>query len=188
MILALLLKKLHSMLISGWELLYLTFYSWTNLRHIIVSFRDGINPYGRVHFKKYIEATGEVTYDGWHWNLVVGAGKAHIADQLAERNEAQMAYMAIGTGTTGAVDTDTALENELDRNPLDSRVQGTGADTNKVTYTCTWDAGDGTGAITEAGIFNSAAAGQMLCRSVFAVKNKEAGEAMVQTWILTISA
>ena len=99
-----------------------------------------------------------------------------------------MSHMAIGTGTTTPVATDTALQTELDRNALDSRTQGAGADANKVTYICTWAAGDGTGALTEAGIFNSASAGQMLCRSVFPVKNKESGESMVMTWILTISA
>jgi hypothetical protein len=188
MILAFLINKLYRLSVNIWDLLVLTFYSWTNLRHILLSLRDGINPYGRVHFKKYIEATGEVTYEGWSWNLVVGTGKAHIATLLANGGPAVMRYMAIGTGTTAALNSDLALKTELDRNLCDSVVQGTGADNNKVYFTCTWPAGDGTGPITEAGIFNSASAGQMLCRSVFAVKNKEAGEAMVQTWIITISA
>jgi hypothetical protein len=121
-------------------------------------------------------------------NLVVTAGRAHCADQLADQGEAAMAYMAIGTGTTAPATTDTALETELDRNALDSKTQGTGSDTNKVTYTCTWAAGDGTGAITEAGIFNSASAGTMLSRVTFDVKNKGAGDSLTLTWTLTFSA
>ena len=121
-------------------------------------------------------------------NLVVTVGRNHIADQMAEKDEAAMAYMAIGTGTTATAATDTALQTELDRNALTSVDQGTGADANKVTYLADWAAGDGTGAITEAGIFNSASAGTMLCRTVFAVKNKGAGDTLTLTWVLTISA
>ena len=93
-------------------------------------------------------------------NLVVTTGRQHIADQMADQGAAAMSHMAIGTGT----------------------------DANKVTYVADWAAGDGTGAITEAGIFNSASAGDMLCRSVFAVKNKAAGDTLTLTWILTFSA
>lgn len=121
-------------------------------------------------------------------NLVVTTGRQHIADQMADQGAAAMSHMAIGTGTTAADATDTALETELDRNTLSSKTQGIGTDANKVTYVADWAAGDGTGAITEAGIFNSASAGDMLCRSVFAVKNKAAGDTLTLTWILTFSA
>lgn len=166
----------------------LVFSSWANVKATISAMSEGVNPIGRVHFRFINDSTGAVRDCGWSPNLVVTTGKNHIADQLAGRQEAQMSHMAIGTGTTTPVAANTALENELDRNALDSRLQGSGADANKVTYICTWAAGDGTGAITEAGVFNSASAGQMLCRSVFPVKNKETGESMVMTWILTISA
>ena len=121
-------------------------------------------------------------------NLIVTVGRYHIADQMAAQSEAAMSHMAIGTGTTAAAATDTALETELDRNTLSSTTQGTSTDANKVTYIGDWAAGDGTGAITEAGIFNSASAGIMLCRTVFAVKNKGAGDTLTLTWVLTISA
>jgi hypothetical protein len=121
-------------------------------------------------------------------NLVVTVGRQHIADQMADQGAAAMSHMAIGTGTTAADATDTALETEIDRNALTSKSQGTGTDANKVTYVADWAAGDGTGAITEAGVFNSASARDMLCRSVFAVKNKAAGDTLTLTWILTFSA
>lgn len=158
-----------------------------NLRLVLVSLRDGISPFGRVHFL-ITRADGTIKENCWHPNLVVTTGKNHIADQLSDKGEAAMSHMAIGTGTTAAVATDAALGTEIDRNALTSKTQGTGSDANKVTYVASWAAGDGTGAITEAGIFNSASAGQMLNRSVFPVKNKESGESMTLTWILTISA
>lgn len=121
-------------------------------------------------------------------NLVVTTGRQHIADQMADQGAAAMSHMAIGTGTTAADASDTALETELDRNALTSKTQGTGSDAHKVTYVGDWAAGDGTGAITEAAIFNSASAGDMLCRSVFSVKNKGAGDTLTLTWVLTFSA
>jgi len=122
-------------------------------------------------------------------NVVTQVGDAHVADQLsAVPGENAMSHMAIGTGTTAANAADTTLETELDRNALTSRNQGAGADDNDVIYIGDWAAGDGTGAITEAGVFNAAAAGTMLCRSVFAVKNKGAGDTLKITWTFTCGA
>jgi len=126
---------------------------------------------------------GKIKDDETVDNLIVTVGKNHIADQMSDQGEAAMSHMAIGTGTTAAAAGDTALQTELDRNALTSTTQST----NTVTYVGDWAAGDGTGAITEAGIFNAGAAGVMLCRSVFAVKNKAAGDTLTLTWVLTIS-
>ena len=147
---------------------------------------DRIKPIGRVHFL-IKDRFGNVLEDCWHPNLVVDTGKYHIADQMSDQGEAAMSYMAIGTGTTNPAATDTTLETELDRNALTSKTQGTGAEANRVTYVGDWAAGDGTGAITEAGIFNSSSAGIMLSRSVFAVKNKSAGDSLTLTWVLTFA-
>lgn len=121
-------------------------------------------------------------------NLVVTAGLNHIADQMSDSGEAAMSHMAIGTGTDAAVAGDTALQTELDRNALTSKTQGSGGDANKVTYVGDWAAGDGTGAITEAGILNAAAAGTLLTRIVFAVINKLANDAFRITWKHTYAA
>jgi len=149
--------------------------------------RENMKITGRVHFLIKDE-TGRVKVDEWHDNLVVTSGKNYIADQVGDRGLAPMSHMAVGTGTTAAVAGDTALQAELDRNALTSITQGSGGDANKVDYVCDWAAGDGTGAITEAAIFNSAAAGTMLCRSVFPVKNKGAADTLSMTWVLTFSA
>jgi hypothetical protein len=138
---------------------------------------------GKLGFKFVNQETGEVRTDE-ETNLVVTVGKNWIADQLSDVAKAAMSHMAIGTGSTGATAADTTLATELDRNALDS----TTLSTNTVTFVATWAAGDGTGALWEAGIFNSASAGDMLARSVFsAVKNKGALDAMTITWTLTIN-
>ena len=51
-----------------------------------------------------------------------------------------------------------------------------------------FEAGDATGAVTEAGIFNAASGGDMLCRTVFSVVNKAADDTMSVTWTITLSA
>jgi hypothetical protein len=56
-----------------------------------------------------------------------------------------------------------------------------------VTYVATFGPGVGTGAIVEAGIFNAASSGTMLCRTVFSVVNKGADDAMTITWQITVS-
>jgi hypothetical protein len=117
-------------------------------------------------------------------NLVVTAGKNWVADRMKGANAA-MSHMAIGTGTAAAAAGNTALGTQLDRNAL-STAGGT-VSTNTITYECTWAAGDGTGAITEAGIFDAASAGDMLARTVFAVVNKGTDDSMTITWTITVS-
>jgi len=121
-------------------------------------------------------------------NLVTDVGCAHIADQLASsQDEAAMSHMAIGTGSAAAAAGDTTLATELDRNALDSFTQGAGGDDHKVVYVASWAAGDGTGALVEAGIFNAASAGTLLARVVFSVINKGAADTLEITWTLTIA-
>ncbi|MFA6048272.1 MAG: hypothetical protein WC737_05705 [Parcubacteria group bacterium] len=122
-------------------------------------------------------------------NLMTNAGEAHIADQLASsQDESAMSHMAIGTGTTAPTSANTALEFQIDRNALTSRTQGAGGDDNDIIYVGDWAAADGTGAITEAGVFNSSANGTMLCRSTFAAINKGASDTLKITWTVTIGA
>jgi len=115
-------------------------------------------------------------------NLVVTAGKNWVADRMNDANTV-MTHMALGTSTTAAAAGQTALVAELDRNGLTS----TTVSTNTIAYACTWAAGDGTGAITEAGIFDAASSGDMLARTVFSVVNKGASDSITITWTITIS-
>ena len=117
-------------------------------------------------------------------NLVVTAGKEWVADRMKGTNSA-MSHMAIGTGTAAAAAGDTALGTQLDRNAL--TTSGGTVSGNTITYECTWAATDGTGAITEAGIFDAATGGDMLARTKFDVVNKGADDSMTITWTITVS-
>jgi hypothetical protein len=124
-------------------------------------------------------------------NTFTAAGDAHVADRLAATpGEAAMGWMAVGTGSTAFTTGSTTLNSELDRNALDAGYpeQGAGANDNDVIYKASWAAGDGTGAITEAGIFNSSGAGTMLAASTFSVINKGASDTLTITWTVTCGA
>jgi hypothetical protein len=116
-------------------------------------------------------------------NLVVNVGKNFVASRMVGTASAVMSHMAIGSGVTAAAGGDTALGTQLARVAL----AGSSALNNVVTYTATFAAGSGTGAVTEAGIFNADTGGTMLCRTVFAVVNKGADDAMSVTWTVTVS-
>lgn len=115
-------------------------------------------------------------------NLVVATGKAFIAARMVG-TPTEMSHMAVGASSTAAANSDTALGSELGRVGLTSdTVSGA-----IVTYTASFPAGTGTGAVVEAGIFNGSSGSTMLCRTVFSVVNKGADDAMSITWIITVS-
>ena len=116
-------------------------------------------------------------------NLVVTDGKEYVASRMKDASVSAMSHMAIGTGSTAAAAGNAALGSEAARNALTSTaVSGT-----TVTYIATFSAGTGTGAITEAGLFNASSSGVMLCRTVFAVVNKGSSDSMTITWSVTVS-
>jgi len=116
-------------------------------------------------------------------NLVVTVGKNFVASRMVGTTANVMSHMAIGSNSTTATTSDTALGAELGRVALASGS----ATAAVVTYTATFPAGTGTGAVVEAGIFNNSVGGTMLCRTVFAVVNKGVDDAMSVTWTVTIS-
>jgi len=141
-----------------------------------------------------VKATGQVSIDifgpngelkekAYIPNLVVAVGRAYIASRMKDDSSAAMSHMAVGTGTVAADAADTTLGTEANRQLLTNTVV---AD-NVVTYTAQYAAGQGTGALTEAGIFNASSAGTMLCRTVFDVINKATDDSMTITWTVTLS-
>ena len=120
-----------------------------------------------------------------HPNLVVTVGKNYIANRMQSNSvQGVMNTMAIGTNSATPAVGNTTLGVEAGRVALASFS----ASGNQVTATATFPAGTGTGAITEAGIFNnSTSGGTMLCRTTFPVVNKAAGDSIAITWTVTVS-
>ena len=116
-------------------------------------------------------------------NLVVTTGCELIASQLSDGLIAKPNYMAIGSGTVEPKKTDKALGSELHRNQFTVNGNRNGA---QVTYKAVFGAGEGTGAVTEVGIFNAETDGAMLNRATFAVVNKAPTDSLEITWTVTI--
>jgi len=136
------------------------------------------------------DANGNIKVDRTEKNIITTAGKQHIAARLANTFSgageigATMGWMGVGTGTTGAVVGDTALQSALG-----ARIaMGTPTSAlNVSTFTCTFVAGVSTGAITEAGIFNALTGSTMLNRTTFAPVNKAVDDSLTINWSVTIA-
>ena len=121
-------------------------------------------------------------------NLVVNKGLEYIASRMKDASKSVMSHMGWGSGTTAAAASQTDLVTLLgSREALDSTTIS-GSNNEKVVYVSAFEAGDATGAVTEAGIFNAASGGDILCRTVFSVVNKAADDTMSITWTITLSA
>jgi hypothetical protein len=129
--------------------------------------------------KGHIKETREIK------NLVVSTGLTFICSRMADTSSNIMSHMALGSGTTAAAANQTDLVSILgSREALDS----TSASSNTITYVASFEAGDSTGAVTEAGLFNASSGGTMLCRTVFSVVNKGAQDILNITWVITLQA
>jgi hypothetical protein len=132
------------------------------------------------------DENGNILVERIHKNLVVSLGLAHMAARLVGNTPAVMSHMELGTGTTVAASGDTALASRI----LDSRTAlaaFTSTDST-ITAECEFGPGIGSGPVSEAGIFNAASSGTMLCRSVFPVINKSALDTLTIQWYITLSA
>ena len=117
-------------------------------------------------------------------NLIVDTGLNFICDRMKD-DETAMTHMALGSGSTAAAAGDTTLGTQLgSREALDSST----VTNNQIVYVASFEAGDATGAVTEAGIFNASSGGTMLCRTVFSVVNKAADDTLTVNWTITLTA
>lgn len=120
-------------------------------------------------------------------NLVTNAGMAGMASRAnGAGSEAAFTYIAIGTGTTAAAATDTALQTEI--------TTGGGARASATASRVTTDVTNDTAqlvntfsftssfAVTESGVLNAASSGVLLARQVFSAINVANGDSLQITW------
>jgi len=130
------------------------------------------------------DADGNIKEEKTIPNLVVTVGKNWIASRMKTTGQPnEMSHMAIGSSTATPIVGDTTLGSELGRVAMTSSA----VTTSMIEYIATFPAGTGTGAVTEAGIFNNVSGGTMLCHTSFSVVNKGASDSLSITWDLTIS-
>lgn len=124
-------------------------------------------------------------------NTITNAGLAQIALLAGDVSAVPFTYLALGTGTTAAAATDTALETETSASGLERAA----ATVSRVTTTVTNDTlqllktftSGATVAITECGIFNDASVGTMLGRQVFSAVNVVSGDSIAITYKVSFS-
>lgn len=117
-------------------------------------------------------------------NLVVTTGKNLFAAVIGGTSNAKPSHMAVGTGATPAQSTQTTLSA-----PAGTRVAFTSTSValNTISYQSVFGPGVGTGALTEAGLFNDSSAGTMVTRTVFPVFTKESSDSLTINWDITIN-
>tara|TARA_R110000782_G_scaffold33221_21_gene80410 strand:- start:440 stop:898 length:459 start_codon:yes stop_codon:yes gene_type:complete len=148
--------------------------------------KDNLVIRGDLHVtKKNTDTSATEFYD--FRNLVVDSGIEFMLFSMIDASRPSgMNGMAIGEGTTAVVAGDTALETELGRTTITTSTVNSA--TNSIEFQATFSAGVGTGALTEAGIFNSdSSGGTMLCRTVFPVINKLAADEVTISWVITLA-
>lgn len=121
-------------------------------------------------------------------NLVVDAGLDAAIQQilgLGGSQPTEFNYIAVGTGTTSATAGDTALETEIGTRQQDTVPSFTSPGQGDLVVT--FAAGNGTGSLTESGVFNAVTSGTMLARTTFTAISKGASDALQITWQFTLS-
>lgn len=139
-------------------------------------------------------------------NKVVAVGRDWVVNRMkdnytagADSAKSPMTHMAVGErdweteGVTEVPDDATQLTSEI--TTANGGRQGVTISTPTVTgrlvlqFVANFDAGDATGALTEAGIFNSGTTngGSMLCYTKFDQINKGANDTLQITWRIQIS-
>ena len=150
--------------------------------------QDGFTLKGSVNVK-LIGSDGVIKQEHTDHNLVVTVGKSYLAAWLATdpQSGSFIKFVGLGTSSSGPASGDTALGAELSGGGY-SRASGVLSSLSNVwTNTATFNPGNGTGAITEAGLFSASTSGTMLAHQVFSVYNKAAGDTMVVVWSVTFS-
>ena len=149
--------------------------------------KENVNAIGKVAIVVR-DALGNIKQEVVTHNLVVTAGLGYIASRMKDTGSPnQMSHMEVGTSTTAAALGQTALQAAVSASRTSLTTAGGVVTASAVEYVATFAAGTGTGALTEAGIFNASSAGTMLCRTVFSVVNKGASDSMTITWTVTVS-
>jgi hypothetical protein len=156
---------------------------------------------------------GNLIEERMYSNIVVTAGKNWIAQRMtaagiAATGGGEMTHMALGGNASGAggVGSNPAKPGATDLTATVLPITNAGVPATTVTelgrvtltgtagtysgavvtYAATFAAGQATGSLVEAGIFNAGSAGQMLCYTVFDVVNKAANDSIAITWTVTI--
>lgn len=155
---------------------------WEAARHgQLIEIPDGFYLRGMALLKRF-DGFGNLSLAYIGKNLVVDAGRAMVIDRMQTTSPAVPDYEGIGTGTGSPAAGDTALGVEIG-----TRIQGALSQPTATTdrLVSTFPAGNGTGAITEAGRFNALSGVTLYTRLTFSAINKAAADSLQITHDVT---
>lgn len=137
-----------------------------------------IGPDGRIKRKELIK------------NLVVTAGLVEVVKQIlgsavGGAQPAKFNYAAVGTGSVAPTIGDIALGAEIGTRQQDVDPEFPVAGQGKLDVT--FGPGNGTGLISESGVFNSLASTVLLARTTFTAIDKQVGDSLQIAWTFTLS-
>ena len=138
------------------------------------------------NIKTVDKLTGKILQEEDKCNLIVNDGLERVAKLLNGVSSTYFRAIAIGTGTTGAINSDTSLETEYTRALA---ILSYEADY-KAKFSKTFEFGSGVAEdITEAGLFDSATVSGsiMLARTTFSAKSVSADVDLIITATITVS-
>lgn len=145
-----------------------------------------VGPDGTVKETRYLPRTRVNLRAGR--NLIVNTGLEYVKERLHNPGTASvpLGYVAVGTGAVPEVPADVALGAEVVRGAITYTPGGVGVCTVDRTFPAA--GGYEPVAITEAGLFNLAAAGTMFNRKVFPAVTKTAADTLKVSCLLTWTA
>lgn len=124
---------------------------------------------------------------GVYDNIITNIGKSKVADLIGAVNGiSAFGWIAVGTDATAEGASDQQLGAEVAREAASKSLVTTNVtdDTLQLQATFNFTASYG---ITEAGVFNAATGGDMLCRKTFDVINVQNGDSLQFTYKITVS-
>ena len=155
-------------------------------------FKNKLGLTGRVKLEAHY-ADGSLKWaTGWMKNTITNDGLAAVTGLIgAVDAQTEFTYLEVGTDSTAAAASQTALESAITGNGLARAAatvtRETDTETNDTLQLYKQWTASGTEAIEEIGVFNAASAGVMLGRKVTGTKSVDSGETLSATYQIILS-
>jgi hypothetical protein len=138
---------------------------------------------GKVRVTERDARTGRILAVHETGNLIVTAGKNHVADLLIGASTASFNYIGVGSSTQAPAASDTDLITPISpRKQCSDRFRSN----NVASFTAFFGSADNNGTWNECGLFTALTGGVMLCRALFSSTiTKDATKTETVQWDIT---
>ena len=127
------------------------------------------------------DSNGDIINQFTKKNLIVNTGVDWIVARMVGSSTDKMSHIAIGNGNSTPIPSNVTLDSETLRKSVD--VLGGTKIASAIKLTVTYSPGQGSGTISEAGVFTANTGGVMISRVVFTPFVKAAADTLEIEWI-----